>query len=97
MDAQTPGTGVGPLIVVDTDVFIDHFRGVQSASDYLQNIPGNQRATTDINMMELPLAGIGYYPRVLYGSVVANGQKTTLRKTNPDYDWLRITMSYNQC
>ncbi len=26
---------------------------MQSASDYLQNIPGNQRATTDINVMEL--------------------------------------------
>ena len=29
------------------------------------------------------------------GSVVANGQKTTLRKINPDYDWLRIIMSHN--
>jgi len=39
--------------VFDTDIFIDHFRGVQSASDYLQNIPEAQRATTDINVMEL--------------------------------------------
>ncbi len=53
MGAQASGTGVGSLIVVDTDIFIDHFRGLQSASDYLQNIPGNQRATTDINAMEL--------------------------------------------
>ena len=53
MGAQASGTGVESLIVFDTDVFIDHFRGVQSASDYLQNIPGNQRATTDINVMEL--------------------------------------------
>ena len=53
MGAQTSGTGVGSLIVVDTDIFIDHFRGVQSASEYLQNIPGDQRATTDINVMEL--------------------------------------------
>ena len=36
MGAQASGTGVESLIVVDTDIFIDHFRGVQSASDYLQ-------------------------------------------------------------
>jgi len=46
MGAQTSGTGVESLIVFDTDIFIDHFRGVQSASDYLQNIPEAQRATT---------------------------------------------------
>jgi hypothetical protein len=44
---------VGSLIVVDTDIFVDHFRGVQSASDYIRSIPGDQRATTDINVMEL--------------------------------------------
>ena len=53
MGTQNSGTGVESLIVVDTDIFIDHFRGVQSASNYLQNIPGTQRATTDINVMEL--------------------------------------------
>ncbi len=42
MGAQAAGTGVESLIVVDTDIFIDHFRGVQSASDYLQNIPGTR-------------------------------------------------------
>ena len=39
MGTQAAGAGVESLIVVDTDIFIDHFRGVQSASDYLQNIP----------------------------------------------------------
>ena len=53
MGAKASGTGVGSLIVVDTDIFIDHFRGVQSASDYLRSIPGDQRATTDISVMEL--------------------------------------------
>jgi len=53
MGAQTSGTGMESLIVVDTDILIDHFRGVQSASEYLQNIPEIQRATTDINVMEL--------------------------------------------
>lgn len=53
MGAQPSGAGMESLIVVDTDVFVDHFRGVQSASDYLQYIPVSQRATTDINVMEL--------------------------------------------
>ncbi len=53
MGTQASRTGMESLIVVDTDVFIDHFRGVQLASDYLQSIPVNRRATTDINVMEL--------------------------------------------
>ena len=53
MGAQRSRTGMESLTVVDTDIFVDHFRGVQSASDYLQSIPLTQRATTDINVMEL--------------------------------------------
>ena len=53
MGAQPSRAGMEPLVVVDTDIFVDHFRGVQSASDYLQYIPASQRATTDINVMEL--------------------------------------------
>ena len=36
------------------------------------------------------------YPYFGYGLVVANGQKTTLRKINPDSNWLCTTMSYNE-
>lgn len=41
------------LIVIDTDIFIDHFRGIQEATNYLRDIPAFQRATTDVNVMEL--------------------------------------------
>ena len=53
MGEQTPGTGMESLIIVDTDIFIDHFRGIQAATSYLQSIPVSLRATTDVNAMEL--------------------------------------------
>ena len=40
-------------MVLDTDVFIDHFRGLEAASTYIQSLPADQRATTDITVMEL--------------------------------------------
>ena len=41
------------LIVLDTDVLIDHFRGLEAARSYIQSIPVARRATTDITLMEL--------------------------------------------
>ena len=41
------------IIILDTDVFIDYFRGVELAKDYIEGIPVNKRATTDITLMEL--------------------------------------------
>jgi predicted nucleic acid-binding protein len=41
------------LKVLDTDVFIDHFRGLAAATAYIQGLPVAQRATTDITLMEL--------------------------------------------
>lgn len=41
------------LKVLDTDVFIDHFRGLAAATAYIQGLPVAQRATTDITIMEL--------------------------------------------
>ena len=41
------------LIILDTDIFIDYFRGVELAKDYIEGIPVNKRATTDITLMEL--------------------------------------------
>ena len=49
MGAQTSGAAVESLIVVDTDIFIDHFRGVQSASEYLQNIPNSIKLPQNIS------------------------------------------------
>jgi predicted nucleic acid-binding protein len=44
---------MGTMTVLDTDVFIDHFRGLQAATTYIQGLTATQRATTDITVMEL--------------------------------------------
>jgi predicted nucleic acid-binding protein len=41
------------MMVLDTDVFIDHFRGQAAATGYIQGLPVDQRAATDITVMEL--------------------------------------------
>jgi len=41
------------LTVLDTDVFIDHFRGLAVATAYIQGLRIAQRATTDVTVMEL--------------------------------------------
>ena len=41
------------LTVLDTDVFIDHFRGLAAATAYIQGLGVTQRATTDVTVMEL--------------------------------------------
>lgn len=41
------------IIILDTDILIDYFRGVKVAKDYIERIPVNERATTDITLIEL--------------------------------------------
>jgi predicted nucleic acid-binding protein len=41
------------LTVLDTDVFIDHFRGLAAATAYIQGLRVAQRGTTDVTVMEL--------------------------------------------
>ena len=41
------------LRVLDTDVCIDHFRGLAAATAYILTLPVADRATTDITVMEL--------------------------------------------
>jgi predicted nucleic acid-binding protein len=41
------------LTVLDTDVFIDHFRGLAAATAYIEGLRVAQRATTDVTVMEL--------------------------------------------
>jgi predicted nucleic acid-binding protein len=41
------------LTVLDTDVFVDHFRGLAAATAYIQGLRVAQRATTDVTVMEL--------------------------------------------
>jgi predicted nucleic acid-binding protein len=38
---------------LDTDVCIDHFRGLAAATAYIQALPVAERATTDVTVMEL--------------------------------------------
>ena len=41
------------LIIFDTDLIIDYFRGVEAAKAYIERFSPNERATTDITLMEL--------------------------------------------
>jgi predicted nucleic acid-binding protein len=41
------------MMVLDTDVFIDHFRGQEAATTSIHSLPADQRATTGITVMEL--------------------------------------------
>jgi predicted nucleic acid-binding protein len=40
-------------IILDTDIFIDYFRGVSEAESYIENLPVDKRGTTDVTLMEL--------------------------------------------
>lgn len=46
------------LTVLDTDVLIDHFRGVDEAATFIANLPLAERSITDVSYMEL-LCGAG--------------------------------------
>lgn len=41
------------MTVLDTDVFIDHFRGLEAATAYIRSLAVGQRVTTDVTVMEL--------------------------------------------
>lgn len=41
------------IIVLDTDILIDYFRGLPAAKEYIMEIPAARRATTDVTRMEL--------------------------------------------
>ncbi len=45
------------LTVLDTDVLVDHFRGVDEAKTFIEGVPINARTTTDVSYMEL-LCGV---------------------------------------
>ena len=44
---------MGPLTALDTDVLVDHFRGLKEATSYIGSLRVGQRSTTDIMVMEL--------------------------------------------
>jgi tRNA(fMet)-specific endonuclease VapC len=53
MGEQDSRAGMETFITIDTDILIDHFRGVKLATDYIQSIPLEKRSTTDVKVMEL--------------------------------------------
>ena len=53
MGGRIAAPGMDPMMVLATDVFIDHFRGQEAATTYIHRLPVEQRATTDITVMEL--------------------------------------------
>jgi len=44
---------VATLIILDTDVLIDYFRGIEGARHYLEALPVTHRKITEITVMEL--------------------------------------------
>ena len=53
MGERASGARAEGLVVIDTDVLIDHFRGVREASEFLGSIPRPRRAVTEVSVMEL--------------------------------------------
>jgi predicted nucleic acid-binding protein len=52
--AAPPGMdAITVLDTLDTDVFIDHFRGLEAATAYIQSLEVEQRVTTTVTVMEL--------------------------------------------
>lgn len=41
------------MTVLDTDVLVDHFRGLKEATSYIKSLQVGQRSITDITVMEL--------------------------------------------
>ncbi|MFQ6116889.1 MAG: hypothetical protein ACE5LQ_01340 [Candidatus Bipolaricaulia bacterium] len=41
------------MVILDTDILIDYFRGPPDAKSYIGKIPLTQRVTTDVTLMEL--------------------------------------------
>lgn len=41
------------MAVIDTDILVDYFRGLEEAARYLENLPSTSRRVTHITVMEL--------------------------------------------
>ena len=53
MGEWASGIGMASLMVLDTDVLIDHFRGLREATLWIHALPVGRRAVTDVTVMEL--------------------------------------------
>jgi tRNA(fMet)-specific endonuclease VapC len=66
------------LTVLDTDVFIDHFRGLAAATAYIQGLRVAQRATTDVTVMELYKGALNHEQLTTIGRFLARNHVTRL-------------------
>jgi predicted nucleic acid-binding protein len=73
-----PGAGMDTLTILDTDVFIDHFRGLAAATAYLQGLDVTQRATTDVTVMELYKGAVNHEQLTLIERFLARNHVTRL-------------------
>jgi predicted nucleic acid-binding protein len=66
------------LTVLDTDVFIDHFRGLTAATAYIQGLRAAQRATPDVTVMELYKGAVNREQLTTIGRFFARNHVTRL-------------------
>ena len=66
------------LTVLDTDVFIDHFRGLAAATAYIQGLRVTQRATTDVTVMELYKGALNHEQLTMIVRFLARNHMTRL-------------------
>jgi predicted nucleic acid-binding protein len=66
------------LTILDTDVFIDHFRGLAAATAYIQELGVAQRATTDVTVMELYKGAVNREQLMMIEGFLARNHVTRL-------------------
>ncbi len=69
------------LTLLDTDVCIDHFRGLAAATASIQGLPVAQRATTDVTVMELYRGAANREQLTTIARFVARNQVTRVAVT----------------
>jgi predicted nucleic acid-binding protein len=69
------------LKLLDTDVFIDHFRGLAAATAYIEGLQVAQRATTDVTVMELYRGAANREQLAAIARFLARNQVTRLAVT----------------
>ena len=71
------------MMVLDTDVFIDHFRGQEAATTDIHSLPAEQRATTDITVMELSKGAANQQELATILRVLTHNRVTRLPVSTP--------------
>ena len=72
-------------MVIDTDILVDHFRGIQEATDYLDGITPAERVITDVTVMELHRGATNRQDAAAIDRCVVDSQFTVLSVTATAY------------